>query len=493
MRRTASCLSLLLMATAVHAQTFNPPLTVQLGGEAGAVAIADVQGEGAGQVLVYTGYANDAAKAGVLHVLANDPFGGLVSVASAKLATNYVTRVSLGVARGPGGTPIAVAGNGTQLHAARINGSDITFTTLSTVIANDYVAVLDLDRDGIDEVFSHSWSNGGAVYGFNAAGALQLRYRVATRAAGWNDLAVGDLTDDQIPDVAVMSGQYYLSPHVTILPGDGFGNLLAPQEFRTAASENVDGIAVGDLNGDGLDDIVLARGRNSPTWLWFYLQTPGGGLDGPHTVPTYDIPSDMTISDIDGDGWNELLVLHDGWARMSVYSTGPQGIIPSPEAVPLPFGYYGAHSLSAGDVTGDGCIDVAIAAGNAGLQFLTAVGCVQPSNDLAAGIAFTSSDVVRVSASSLAGTVPAEQVDVDVQLAVTRGGLTIAAPAGCVATGTYAFRCSTAQVAVSNTAAWSFSVRGNNRNATLTVSATVSAATPDPDLSNNAATAAKRL
>lgn len=491
MRRFLSS-ALLLLAASASAQTFNPVQITQLPGEADAVAIADLDSDGRNEIVVYTGYAPSEPDAGALHILSADAASGwLVPRATRNLSTLYVTRVALVVARGPQGRPVAVASNGTQLHAATFDGVTIGAITTTTTLANDYLVAVDLDRDGVDEVFSHSWGQGGAVYGFDANGALQLRYTVPTLAAGYNDLAAGDLTGDGITDVAVMSGQLYASPNLSVFPGDGVGGLGAAQTYRVAPSENTRGVAVGDLNGDGRADVVLTRGNNSPTWIWQYVQGDGGELIGPTQIPAYDIPSEVAIGDVDGDGSSEVLVLHTGWGRLSVYRTDAQGIIASAEAIPLPYGYYDAHAIAIGDVDGDGCGDVVIGAGGGGVQVLTGVECVPPHNDLAATLSTTPS-AVTLMARSVSGTAPAQDVQAVLQLSVNRHDLAVTAPAGCTRIASLTYRCIESTIEVGAQKSWTFGIRGK-RNTIVTASAQVDSATLDLDATNNTATAEQRL
>jgi hypothetical protein len=485
-------LALLPFAASVAAQSFHPAKTTRLTGEADAVAIADLDGDGTNEVLVYAGYASAPENTGEFHVLhPNVEDGYLATTVSRDLTTHYVYRPSLGVARGPGGTRVAVAGNDTELHVISYDGAALQVRTTVTTRMNEYLTTLDIDGDGVDEVFTQSWSDSGALYAFAPDGSLQLRQLVTTQAAGYNDLAAGDLTGDGRPDVAVMSGQYYLSPNLTVLPGNAAGGVDAPRTYRVESNENTSGIGVGDITGDGRADVVLSRGRNSPTTLWQYIQTETGELVPGPSVPAYDIPADIAIADIDGDGSNEALVLHDAWARLSVYRSDAQGLIPDAEPIAMPYGYYDAHALAVGDVTNDGCADAVVGAGNGGVQFLVGVDCIPPNNDLSVSV-ITNPSLVLVNVDAIQGTTPASQVVVDVRFTISRHALTVSAPAGCVSIGDLAYRCQLPTLAVGQDKDWVFGVRGK-RNAVLTATATVSSATLDLAPSNNQATVSQRL
>lgn len=402
----------LAAASAAQAQVLVNPQTVTLDGEVNAARVADLDGDGNQEALYFTGYASDQARAGTLYVADVDAATNALAVrASVTLAGSYLNRSALAVAKGAGGQPIAVAGAGNRLWAVTWNGTSFASSTLATAIANENLIAVDLDGDGVDEIVSHSWSSGGAVYGLGAGGALVERYRFATTAAGYDDLAAGDLNGDGHQDVVVMSGQGWV-PNVQVFPGDGAGQLGTPLSISVGVQELTNGVAVGDINGDGRDDLVLSRGRNSPTWLWTYTQDASGVLQGLVQVPSYDIPSDLLIADLDLDGASEVVVEHHGWGRLGVYLTDAAGVIPGEEFVPMWLGNLTFQMLDAGDVDGDGCPDVVVARGSAGGTLVRSRQCVPPPPDTTPD-AFVFTDVANVATNTLQTSAPITVTGID--------------------------------------------------------------------------------
>ena len=71
--------------------------------------------------------------------------------------------------------------------------------------------------------------------------------------------------------------------------------------------------AVGDLTGDGRPDLVLPNSANQPwSGVEVYADSKSGQLAKPVTYPTLDIPGQMTIADLTGNGRNDLIIEHDG-------------------------------------------------------------------------------------------------------------------------------------------------------------------------------------
>ena len=116
------------------------------------------------------------------------------------------------------------------------------------------------------------------------------------------------------------------------------------------------GAAVGDLNGDGWEDVVVGRAGGQPNLCFINnggrLQEEGAlrGLD------TLDDTGGMLIADLDGDG-----------ARDVIFGRGPQvaiawndgtGHFPKIDALESPGGTARVYSLSAADIDGDGDLDL---------------------------------------------------------------------------------------------------------------------------------------
>lgn len=337
-----------------------------------AVAIGDVTGDGLADVVMTTTFYFDPASDYHVFVYAQQPDGTLGAPAGypyqatanrnglvlADLDEDGVRDVVVGHA---GGISVLLADGAGGLEPAYVVSDGDA----------DTLAAADIDLDGHLDIISLGWSRGASIFYGDGTGDFVMIESLSTGASGYNDHEVGDLTGDGIPDLAVMSGQLYATPNLTVHPHDGVCELAAPSSYFMGKNQLSNGIGLGDVTGDGLSDAVLSRKGNSPTHLWIMSQDGAGGLLGPTTVASYDNPEAIEIADLDGNGLEDIVVVHGGWMRLGVYLQDPYTGLSSEALYPIPYAsHYAPQGLAAGDFTGDGCGDVAIADYNNGLVTL---------------------------------------------------------------------------------------------------------------------------
>jgi hypothetical protein len=119
-----------------------------------------------------------------------------------------------------------------------------------------------------------------------------------------------------------------------------------------------EGLAVGDIDGDGKNELV-----SGTHW---YKYTPGKGWKEHPFAGNY-ITTKIAIGDIDGDGKNEILLSEGDPYVYGVKDGGklawfkPKGEITDPwEEHLLDSGLLDAHSLQIGDICGNGRLDILV-------------------------------------------------------------------------------------------------------------------------------------
>jgi Domain of unknown function DUF11/FG-GAP-like repeat len=361
-----------------------------------AVAIGDVTGDGRSDIVVTSGYTGDAVVDFRLWVFAQSSSGALAAPVSYLTSGSYVNRVesvAVGDITGDGRADVVVGVSnvGAQVFPQTMSGTLGAPTTYSTPEGRQ-VRLGRLDGNASLDVAAIGWGTGSVAVLLNdGAGGLRAPVAYGAPHSGYDDLEVGDVTGDGRDDIVVMSGQLYATPNVSVLAqlaGGGFG---AAASYSIGTNILSSGIGIGDVTGDGRNDVVASYGGNKPSSnIAVFAQTSGGSLAAPVSYPSYDIPEPVEVADLDRDGRKDVLTVHGGWLAAGVYRATAGGGLAAEELAPLPYAsHYEPHGLAIGDVNGDLSPDAAIADYNHGLVVLYGI-VPAPSADL--GVSVTRSN-----------------------------------------------------------------------------------------------------
>ena len=123
-------------------------------------------------------------------------------------------------------------------------------------------------------------------------------------------IAIGDVNGDHYPDLAIINSPSITAESkgkdgLTILLGDGSGKFtkLVGSPFQTGKSPSR--IAINDLNGDGINDIVITN-YNDRSIQIFYMGRKG--VIQTNRVKVGNRPDGVSIQDINGDGKKDIIV-----------------------------------------------------------------------------------------------------------------------------------------------------------------------------------------
>jgi hypothetical protein len=196
----------------------------------------------------------------------------------------------------------------------RAFGYELAMTKELPVFDADYpgvmdFALMDLGGDGVNEiVVAYGYQDRPQVKIFRPDGSLVNEwYPYGVGYEGKVVLATGDLNGDGREEIITSTGEGG-GPHVRIFNGfaEPIGGFFADDPGYRNGTE----VAVGDINGDGVEEIVVSLRRDDDVNVIKFFDGKGNPLDFTieRTVEDMFEPGKVFMFDVDDDGMDEVIV-----------------------------------------------------------------------------------------------------------------------------------------------------------------------------------------
>src|SRR5262245_14899442 len=252
-----------------------------------------------------------------------------------------------------------VAGN-----TCLLGNGDGTFRYASSWVGGE--AVADFNLDGFPDIASRA----GYVLLGNGDGTFDPGYG---GAYGYYSIAAGDLNNDGNPDVIVGSGYgdswYGSSASLSIVYGNGDGTFGPPisVDLGPFFFGNPSSLALADLDGDGLLDVVVANADRYSDPIQVLVMESSGGRFELFCGNFYGVPDSLALGDVNGDSHPDIVLANsDIFVSLNTGNGGFAG----------PVAYAAGdntHSPALADINGDGFVDLAVTDGD-GVAVLLGLG-----------------------------------------------------------------------------------------------------------------------
>ncbi len=348
----------------------------------------------AGRVYVYMGSASGLATTPALTLVGPDTASAFFGSAIA----------SAGDVNGDGYADVVVGAygysslrGGVYLYLGGPNGLESTVATAavgplpSSYFGSAVTSAGDVNGDGYADVVVGAYQKDRAYIFFGSANGIGTAPSETLVGpdigSGFGDAvaSVGDLNGDGYADVVVGTPAYGATGEtgrVDVYYGSAAGVPTAPS-ITLAAQESDDhlGLSVAgtDVNGDGYADLLVAAMGENRFFVYFggesgLASVPDQTLIGPSGTASQDFPLPVSAAgDVNGDGYSDVIVGAQGIQSAFVYLGSATGLGPLPASPTLtkPNGEdFGNAAAGVGDVNGDGYADVMVSAATLESVFL---------------------------------------------------------------------------------------------------------------------------
>jgi hypothetical protein len=184
---------------------------------------------------------------------------------------------------------------------------------------------------------------------------FRLDYRVADYTAF---PAVGDVNGDGKPDIVTVGSGIDRNGVISVLLNTGTGTFGNRRDYAGGSELRLP--TLGDVNGDGKLDIVTSHGDWSvPGSVGILLNAGDGTFHSRQEYPVGYHPMHLAVGDVNGDGRNDIVTANQSGSVTVLQNTG-NGVFTRRDYAVGPWESWG---LALGDVNGDGKLDIVTTAG----------------------------------------------------------------------------------------------------------------------------------
>ncbi|MBN1911069.1 MAG: VCBS repeat-containing protein [Pirellulales bacterium] len=315
-----------------HDRTFLDQVTYDVGVNPNSVAVGDFDGDGLADI-VSTSEFGETVNVLFRHI------DGTVRALSTYNVGKVPAGVAVGDLNGDGALDIIVANSGSANVSILYNNGNGTFANQVTRFAGSGATAVSLaDLDGDDKldivVANKNDDNVGVLLSSEAA--IYADQVVYPSGNAPHALALADVNNDLAVDIIVANAGDAGDPasagiSVLLNNGDGTFGPAVPLDMNAGGDTVPNSVAVADMDGDGMNDIIAALVINAQPDVVAIYSGAGDGTfaAGVHYV-TGNNPKTVGVADLDADGVFDIVTSNSGDNNVSVLFGIVGGTLESP-------------------------------------------------------------------------------------------------------------------------------------------------------------------
>ena len=186
-----------------------------------------------------------------------------------------------------------------RLRAADLNNDGMADIVTTNTEGNNASVLLATGNSGFEEADGSPFACGDNPFG----------------------LAIGDVNADRVPDLAIINspgsmGEGKGKNGMTVLLGDGKGTFSMMKGSPFEAGKIPNRIAIGDVNGDGVKDVVSSD--NDSNKIYLFMMSRNAGVVSRSVIVVGNHPKGVAIADLNGDKKADIVVCNNADNDISI-------------------------------------------------------------------------------------------------------------------------------------------------------------------------------
>lgn len=209
----------------------------------------------------------------------------------------------------------------------------------------------DFNQDGRTDLALAADATAPVVIFFGQANGTLVRGPTVAFAARPFAMALGDANGDGKTDIAIAETGPQPVIEVALGKGDGTFVLASPLQVPIT----VGALALLDVSDDNRADLVIGNGANVSVYPSLGNGMFGAPQNTPHALQMLDLSSEFSVGDMNGDGRSDIILASGKDTRLSVFLNRGNGVLDSPL---YSVTFKALISSAAVDLNQDGVLDV---------------------------------------------------------------------------------------------------------------------------------------